>query len=266
MKSKGVAVVVAFLLAATATIAIYVYVQGVRSNSTNRATDMVTVIVPKQDIAAQTNLDSVVSGGGFTTLQVPSDALVQGAVTDITQLKGRTTRYPILAGEQITVARLQGSSQELKGGPLGIPAGDQALTLPFDAPEAVGGVLQSGDHVTIYASFDDITLLTGNLKKLVAGKGETKKVDLGDMTVTVVPDVQVLKVDQPATGTAVGTPSSSSGLRITFAVSPTDAQNVIEANAQGAVWLAMLPPNEEGVAQTPSSIANILVQTGRRPV
>jgi len=32
------------------------------------------------------------------------------------------------------------------------------------------------------------------------------------------------------------------------------------------MWLAMLPPNEEGVSQTPSNIANILVQTGRRPV
>src|SRR5438874_2321640 len=84
--------------------------------------------------------------------------VVQGAVTDLTQLKGHTTQYPVLQGQQISVAVLQGSALQVKGGRLGIPVGMQAVTFATDLPQAVGGDLQAGDHVTIYASFDDVSV------------------------------------------------------------------------------------------------------------
>src|SRR5438477_1999954 len=135
MKTRGVAVFLAVVLAMGATLAIYLYVQGVRDTSRRSSADQVAVIVSKQDIAAGTNLDSLIRSGGFTSLKVPSDILVQGAVTDLTQLKGHTTQYPILQGQQISVALLQGSALQVKGGRLGIPAGMQAVTFAMELPQ-----------------------------------------------------------------------------------------------------------------------------------
>src|SRR5438046_2138907 len=120
MKTRGIAVFLAVVLGVGATLAIYLYVQGVRNTSSRSSESQVAVIVSKQDIAAGTSLDSLIKSGSFTTLQVPSDTLVQGAVTDLTQLKGHTTQYPVLQGQQISVAVLQGSALQVKGGRLGI--------------------------------------------------------------------------------------------------------------------------------------------------
>ena len=62
MKTRGLAMMVAFLLAIGATGAVFLYVQGVRKDAKGTATpNMVTVIVSKQDIAAQSNLDNLIS-------------------------------------------------------------------------------------------------------------------------------------------------------------------------------------------------------------
>lgn len=262
MKSRSIAVTVAFVLAVAATAAIYLYVQGVRRSATRATTNMITVIVPKEDIPAQTNLGKLISSGGFTTLRIPTNAVVQGAVTDLGQLKGKTTGYPILQGEQISVARLQGSALQPPGGRFGLHPGYEAVTIPLALPQALSGVLQANDHVTIYASFDDATVVSWNLKQVLAGTDSIRRADLGHLTITVAPDVKILRVDAPATG---GLGSGTSGtIRITFELQPSDAANVIEANSQGSVWLALLPPNQKGEAIPPTNIRTILTAAERR--
>jgi len=258
MKSRGAAVTLAVVLAVAATGAIYLYVQGVRGAQAAESTHMVTVIVPKQEIAAQTDLDGLIAHESFTTLRIPSDAVVDGAVTDLSQLKGQTTRYPILAGEQITVARLQGSTL-LKTGPLGLHPGYEAITLSFDLPQVVDGVIQAGDHVTMYASFSDVSVLTNNLKDLIAGKGTPTKLELGGITATVVPDVRILMVAGLAPGNGItGGGGGNGGVRVTFELTPSDAVNVLQANSGGSLWLALLPPDQKGEPLAPVNLFNVL--------
>ena len=248
MKTRGLAIAVAFLLAIGATSAVYMYIQGVRRDVKGRTSNMVSVLVSKQDIPAQTNLDNLVSGGSFTTLQVPQDALVQGAVTDLSQLKGKSTAFPILQGEQITTARLQGSSTQVEGGALGIPAGHKALTLSVESPQAVGGVIQVGDHITLYATFENVSLITlGRVLKGVA----PKKTEIGDVTATLVPDVQVLKVNQSSEGNG-GT------VLLTLSLTPLDAQKVVFSQEEGKIWVALLPPGETGTSVPPLNGIEVL--------
>jgi pilus assembly protein CpaB len=239
------AIIVAFLLAIGATSAVYMYIQGVRRDVKGRTSNMVSVLVSKQDIPAQTNLDNLISGGAFTTLQVPEDALVQGAVTDLSQLKGKSTAFPILQGEQITTARLQGSSTQVEGGALGIPAGHRALTLSVEAPQAVGGVIQAGDHITLYATFDNVSVITPSLQRLLQGTAP-RKIEIPDFTATVVPDVQVLKATQSSEGNA-------GSVLLTLALTPIDAQKVVFAEEEGKIWVALLPPGEVGTTTPPVS-------------
>ena len=84
MKNRGMALAVALLVAAGATAAIFLYVQSVKKHATQPSAT-VTVIVSKNDITAGTKLDSLITGGQFTTLSVPTDAVVPGAVTSEAQ-------------------------------------------------------------------------------------------------------------------------------------------------------------------------------------
>jgi pilus assembly protein CpaB len=264
MKKRGVALFVALLLAGGATAAVFLYVQGVRREA-SAAPSTVRVIVPKRDIAAGTELDGLISAGAFTTLDVSQDAVVPGAVTDLSQLRGRTTSTFILQDEQITTARLQGSTQAT-GGILGIPKGYQALTFQSTLEGVVGGVLQAGDHVTVYGSFD----ASGSVKaKIKVHKSSSEAPGQVSATATaeggavpgevvvIVPDVQVLKVGALPNSSGTGDPTQQ---LVTLALLPQDAEKTLFANAQGHVWLGLIPPGEQGQAQTPVTFLDVIKQ------
>src|SRR5919198_3269785 len=148
MKTRGLAIALAVVLAGGATFAVFLYVQSIKDENVPQAAaeNMVTVIVPKQDLPAGTSLDGLISAGAFTTVRIPAEAVVPGAVTDLQQLQGRATSTFILQGEQISTARLQGSRQPT-GGLLGIPAGYRAASFQLEGQRVVNGVVQPGDHV-----------------------------------------------------------------------------------------------------------------------
>ena len=224
MRSRGLVIAVAFLLAMSATFVVYLYMRGVEKRTTGGS--MVAVVVSDQDIPAGTQLDELVAEEHFSTLRVPEDAVVRGAVTGVGQLEGRETSAPVLAGEQISTTRLRGSEQ-LPGGNLGIPDGHQALTLPLDAPRLAGGAVQHGDHVTIYGTFTNVASAQGNAPAA---------------TVTLVADVEILEV----TSTQVTGEQTQTTEMVTLALKPKDAQRVVFAQEQGTVWMSLLPPNAKG--------------------
>src|SRR6266540_288665 len=133
MKSRSIAVIVALMLAVAATLVIFLYVQGVRRTTTTENKTLVAVIVSKKDISPGTKLNDLISSGDFNTLKIPAGAVVEGAVTDLSQLKDQTARFPILQGEQISVARLEGGSVRLNV--LAIPKGYQAVTFALEIPQ-----------------------------------------------------------------------------------------------------------------------------------
>jgi Flp pilus assembly protein CpaB len=258
MKTRGAALVVALALAIGATTAVFLYVQGVRQEARgNPADDMATVIVAKETIPSGSNLDSLITKGVFSTVQIPKDALVQGVVTDLSQIKGRTTSATILEGEQITTARLQGST-ERTGGILGIRDGYEALSLALEMPEAGGGFIQAGDHVTIYATLENVSLIKGGLDAFLKGKApaNTQKLNIGDYTVTVVPDVRVLRV----VGGSTENSEPDTQIQLALELKPEDAQRVVFAREKGSVWLSLLPPGQAGTDSLPTGVIELLIR------
>jgi len=221
---------IAFALALIATLTIFLYVHSVKRKAETGGAQ-VTVIVSKKDIPAATNLDTLIATGTFTTETIPVKSAVTGAVTSLEQLKGRRTSVPVLAGEQIPVARLQGSTA-LPGGSFGIPTGYEAVTLSLEATRIVGGIVQTGDHVSLYATFQP-----------PVNPYET---------VTLVADVRVLRVVKPATGQ-----SATTGTLVTMALKPNDAQRVVFAQETGHVWMALQPPGQTGVRVPPTTVGGI---------
>lgn len=236
MRSRGLVVAVAFLLAMSATFVVYLYMRGLEERTTGG--EMVTVIVSTEDIPAGTQLDELIAEERFETQRVPEEAVVRDAVTDTDDLEGRETSAPILAGEQISTTRLRGSEQ-LPGGMLGIPNDYQALTLPLETPRLAGGAIQQGDHITVYGTFTNVASRQGNSPAA---------------TVTLVPDVEVLEVTtQEVTGETTQTMEM-----VTLALKPKDAQAVVFAQEQGTVWMSLLPPNEKGTDSGTTTAAELV--------
>ena len=245
MKERGLVVVLAFLLAIGATAAVFLYVNGVKSNATSGGTTT-QMIVSKQIIPAGTDLDTLVNSGAFVTKTIPTDDLVEGAVTSIQQLQNKTTSQAILVGEQIPLSRVNGT---VAGGPLAIPKGYQAETFQLNASQGVSGHIFQSNHIAIYATFDNATIKGGAPAAATGSSGPTG----GTVTVDLVPDVQVLDVIRPETKS-----TTSSQFLVTMALTPLDAQRLAYTLDQGRIWVALLPPNEPGKKQKPIDLGDVV--------
>jgi hypothetical protein len=82
MRSRGLVVAIAIVLAVAAAAAVILYTQGVKEDAV-RGGDLTPVIVSTVEIPANQQLDPLIDQGIFSEIQVPADALVGGAVKDV---------------------------------------------------------------------------------------------------------------------------------------------------------------------------------------
>lgn len=265
MRSRGLVVVLALVLATLATVGVFLYSQGVKEEARTGG-ELVTVIVSKVDIPVNTDLNELLDRGQFTTLEVPQDAVVESAITDVAQLRDRKNNAFILAGEQIPLSRVEGGLAP--GGVIGIPEGHQAVTVALDAPRAIAGALTGGDNVTIYGTFTDVEVVQVDKNFQVVPSAAGGEAATFDTTVVLVPEVEVLSVVRPSViqGGGFGGGESSSGteavegnITVTMAFLPEEAQRFVFALEQGTVYLSLLPPGQAGVDLDPLTVAQVLV-------
>ena len=168
---KPVAAALIFLVAAAAAGGVLLFMNGVRERAeAGRIT--VDVIVATRDIPAGQELSVLIDEGVFRTKSVDVEDLVPGAITDVYQLQGQRTGYPILAEEQILAARLAGPLQA-GGGVLGIPDGLQAASITLEPQRVVAGAIQQGDHIEVFGTFT--ARGAGTLTTRVVHEGESSR-------------------------------------------------------------------------------------------
>lgn len=244
MRSRGLVVALAVLLAALAAAAVVLYTNGVKKAASTGG-DLRTVIVATQDIPANTSLDTLIESGAFKQLNVPADAVVQGAVTSLSQLRGLTTVAPIVANEQLATSSLSGG-QQVEGGVLGISKDHVAVTIKLNAPQGGNGNIQRGDNVTVYATFTGVSMIKGTPAQLTdpTATGTTDRQDLPDFTATLIPTVRVLDILNP--GVDANGDSTGDTVTITLDLTKKAAQDLVFAQQNGQIWLGLLPPGEQG--------------------
>lgn len=249
MKGRGLVVVLALILATLATAGVFLYARGVEKDAQAGGT-MVAVVVSKVDIPARTAMDQLIKDDQFRSIEVPPDAVVDGAVTSLDQLKGKNNSVAILAGEQIPVARISGT---VPGGALAIPDGMEAINVSLDASRAVAGAIQTGDQVVVYTTF----------KGVVADPNDPAATREA-LTAVLIPSADVLAVYRPLSSTTFNSDESTQteqlpgSVAITLALSPEDSQHFVFAMENGSVWLGLLPPDAHGEDQEPVSFAEVL--------
>src|SRR5436305_11525778 len=170
MRSRGLVVAIAVVLAVLAAVGVIVYTSSVRENATSEnSTQLVT---SSQDIAANTPLDSLIAEGVFKLTAIPNDAVVPGAITSTEQLQGQVTSAPIYQNEQIPLNRLSSGPGSNN---LGITPGNVGLGLEVSGAAAVNGYVQQGSHVALYATFDKGTFVTKQTLKFFLSGAQISK-------------------------------------------------------------------------------------------
>lgn len=278
MRSRGLVVMLALVLATLATAGVFLYSRGVKEDA-RQGGDLATVVVSKVDIAANTDLNDLIRDEMFTTTDVPKEALIDDPITQVSQLRNLRNSVYIFAGEQIPLARVQGG--EVPGGLLSIPEGHQAMTVALEAPRAISGALAGGDNVAIYATFNDveITLIEGAgtgagtsflksvqaaIRAAQAAQASNGSLDIPkfDTTTVLSPQVEVLRVTRPTTqgidGEQEADQDANANLMVTLAFEPEEAQQFVFALELGQVYLSLIPPDEEGTELQPITVAQIL--------
>lgn len=263
MKSRSLVVAGALLLAFLATAGVFLYINNVKQSAETGGA-LTTVLVASADIPAGTELNPLVDQGAFEQRQIPSDAVVQGAVTSVGQLRDRSAAVPVLAGEQIPLSRLSGTEEKLPGGVFGLQQGYEAVTVKLEAQQMIGRPLQAGDHVTFYGVYTDITQASAPLSSLLghgggsaaAGGGGT----LPDVAAVVVPDTRVLSVT-----TAPSDPSSSTGQDqvienqlVTLELTVPDSAKLAFTQQVGKVWLGLIRPGDRVPKPGPVTLSEVI--------
>ena len=83
---------------------------------------------------------------------LPKGEVTEGAITDPATLKGRVTTTDVFPGEQLTAANVEtGGLTSLANR---ITGDERAVTIAVDAAHGMAGNISAGDHVDIYAGFN----------------------------------------------------------------------------------------------------------------
>ncbi|MEA2581756.1 MAG: Flp pilus assembly protein RcpC/CpaB [Actinomycetota bacterium] len=254
MRSRGLVVGIALVLAIVAAAAVILYTQKVKEDAAQGGS-LVDVVVATQDIPANTALNTL-PATAFTTAHVPTAVVVAGAVTDPAQLQGQITSGLILANEQIPLSRLSNGSTEGVSS-IGVSQGNVGVTVKLEGDAGGDGVIHAGDNIVVYANYTGASVISGSgLKPVIQGKplppnASSQTVPVPTFTAAIIPSVKVLRVQNPAPD-ANGVIDTGASIILTLDLTPQDAENLVFAQENASVWVGLLHPGDDGTQLPPS--------------
>lgn len=145
MTYRARSIVIAVALVIVATLLVTLYVTNYK-RSVQNSQEHVTVYVAAKDIPVGTSGDDV-AANYLTQTEVLQGNVVQGSITDKSQLAGLVTAQEIFPREQITVSSFSTAAQH---GVRGFLRGNmRAVQIAGDPNQTLAGTLQTGDHVDL---------------------------------------------------------------------------------------------------------------------
>ncbi len=184
-------------------------------------TPVVSRVVAAQDLPAGTRLSAEhMAAREFPVGLVPSDSV---DVAHHASLTGTVLRSPLRAGDLILPVHGSVSEQPAFSSHLG--EGRRAITMPVDAINSVSGLLQPGDLIDLYVSFEY----------------QRRRI-----TAPLLQGVLVL-----ATGTQTQTPASTAAgvgpaySTVTLDTSPEDAVKLVAARQSGTITAVLRRPDDD---------------------
>jgi Flp pilus assembly protein CpaB len=205
-----------------------------------------TVFVASQAIPKNTPGDVIAGENLFKSTQIVGKQVSAGAIADAAALHGKVTVRDINPGEQLTA-----SDFTTNGGlPSQLAPSERAITLTLDNEHGMLGLLNTGDHVDVYAGIS------------MQGTGGVNEPVLR----LLAADVPVLKPGSSSgSSSTIGAGGSNSSSQVTLKVPDADAGPLAYAADNGKVWLVLRPANATSTP-APSSTTIQSLLFGSKPV
>ena len=238
--------------------------RGSESTGSAGAASTVPAVVAKQDIPARTKITS----GMVEVRQLPTDSHSELAYTDLSQVVGQVTRYPIATNEEVLSTKVVSLASVAKTGEslsYVIPEGSRAISIEVTQVISSGGLVLPGDYVDIIGVFD-----------VTFGAGDQETTADKYFSRIILQNIEVLAVAQtvvdtvPEAGTTTGTDGETTttdagGQRVrnteaspepkastvTLSVTPQQAQLLFLAEENGVLRLAVRPYGDATVQDIP---------------
>jgi pilus assembly protein CpaB len=244
------------------------------------AASTVPAVVAKQDIPARTKITTAMVG----LRQMPVDNRSELAYTDVSEVVGRVTRYPIATSEQVLttkVVALEGAAATGDSLSYIIPEGRRAISIEVSEVVSSGGLVLPGDYVDVIGVFDvEFSNATGQ-----------KETEDKYFSRVILQNVEVLAVAQtlvdaaPEAGTATeadgepgaAEPTSEQRARnteaapepkadtVTVSVTSQEAQLLFLAEENGTLRLAVRPYGDAEVQDIPFVVETELIPPNLPP-
>jgi pilus assembly protein CpaB len=227
-----------FIVGAVAT---YLVVRNSDDGSSTGA-GKVSVLVAAKPIPAGTTGATAVSSGMVKGKAVDPAAKPATALSDVSQLAGKTVTLGVSEGEILISEQFQAAQTRI--GTLKIPDGKTALALQLANVPGVAGFAGAGDHVNIYG---------------VVKPGSDPK-NPGGMAHLILQNTEVLNVNGSTLVASQGQPGGV-GLVYLLAVNPVEAERLIYLSTFESLYFSLVSKDAAPVGGTPgSSIADALKQ------
>lgn len=231
MGRRTVLLVAAVVVAAFGTLLVTLYVHGVDNRALARQHPR-SILIAKKVIPAGTTGAQAAQDGAFELTAIASDAIANGALSDIAPVSNEIALAPIYPGEQVLQQKFGKAGDSTA---LSIPdAGTMAVSVSFGDPARVDGYVVPGSEVAVFVTADKATrLLLPRLKVIAVGNR------------TLVPS------------SGQSGQQAQSGV-VTFAVDETEAQKLIYAEGTGQLYLALLTKDSTTDQKLPATNASNL--------
>ena len=229
----------ALLFAVIAAVLVFVALnQNDESDKKTAASATTKVVVATQDISARTTLDA----GMLKVADVPTDSVLKGTFSNVDDLDGQVTRYPLVSGEQVTATKIGVQKDDETGLSFVFPQGTRAFSIQVSEASSAGGLILPGDLVDVIAILDEdivgidkaVTLVQG-VEVLAVAQEAQEPIPAARPTGTVTPSA--------VTGTLGDRPEdvkANPGARtVTLAVTQEQAQLLALVQAKGELALSL---------------------------
>lgn len=227
MKRRIIAASVAILVALISGVLLLSYVtsadQRAMAGMRTEKVLVVTAPVPKGTAGDQL-------GESVRLRELPAKAIVPGALTSTSGLKGKLSTSELQVGEQLLASRFA-APVAAKAEITSVPKGFSEVSVLLDPERAVGSNLSPGDRVGVFVSLDG------------DNKGATH-LTLNQVLVTRVQGVTAKQAAQSTDSSSdqggnSSQPVPDGSLMVTLAVSANDAEQVVFAAEYGHIWLSL---------------------------
>jgi pilus assembly protein CpaB len=250
MKKRWIGILLSIALAAGGTFVLVQYVGSAdtRALAGQETTEVLIVTAP---VAAGATVQELAAS--VTMELIPANVRAPDGVSTLTGLVGQVTAVDLMAGEQVLSTRFVSPEVLAEAAEVDVAPGLIEVTVSLSPERTVGGELDLGDLVTVFASFEPLTSGSPTADgaddgtPVEAGAGTPSGVPASTaLIIHNAPVTHIQKVLDPTVPISDPADDSENGrnpkapqdnMLVTLGIDPAQAAQLVYTAEFGTVWL-----------------------------